>query len=315
LSEHSNLTNNSIMKHMDGFAEMNDELQAEGLMWYRQQYEDWLHRACCKRKHHSTPWLTDPPYTCEALGVRWDNGKMCVCGEEESNMEQPNVVTHSSSGSQSLPSNSSEETDTGSDKEEEYDEEEEERQPRQRKLEQPNATPRAWSWSQQKSQTGPPAADSVKAPAAPDRSPRNSNGSTRSRSSSSGSSRRNHVEKDVGNDVEPCENLWDTAIWPQIQHIVANSLRSAAAKIRHRKNSYELLGYDLIICPGPDEEPKVWLLEVNKCPALTYSSPIKCPLVKKLAEDTMKVIIDVPRDPHADTGEWEPLPSHVIPPP
>merc|ERR1719199_2215631 len=73
LSEYMHLVNNSIIKNMDGFEEKNADLNASGYMWFRQQYQDWLHGTCCKCKHHSTPWIQPPPYTCESFGVKWED--------------------------------------------------------------------------------------------------------------------------------------------------------------------------------------------------------------------------------------------------
>merc|ERR1719181_267760 len=66
-SEYVHLVNNSIIKHMDGFEEKNEDLQTSGYMWFRQQYEEWLHTNYCKCQRHRTPFLKPPPYTCETF--------------------------------------------------------------------------------------------------------------------------------------------------------------------------------------------------------------------------------------------------------
>lgn len=78
-------------------------------------------------------------------------------------------------------------------------------------------------------------------------------------------------------------------------------------EIKHRKNSFELYGYDFMVSTTPDDKLKAWLIEVNSSPACDYSTPVTCPLVKKMMEDTAKVMLDLKENPEASTGEWEPL--------
>merc|ERR1711975_84032 len=97
-----------------------------------------------------------------------------------------------------------------------------------------------------------------------------------------------------------------TSLKPQIEKIVLTSLRCVSDSVQHRKNSYELFGYDFMLSDG-DGTPKVWLIEVNSSPACDYSTPVTCPLVKQMMEDTAKVMVDLPQDTTgtASTGEWE----------
>merc|ERR1719263_473602 len=73
--------------------------------------------------------------------------------------------------------------------------------------------------------------------------------------------------------------------------------------IENRRNSVELFGYDFMLSVG--EKPKVWLIEVNSSPAMDYSTHVTTPLVKKVMEDTAKLLVDRREDPSADIGEWE----------
>merc|ERR1719389_1297047 len=68
---------------MDGFNEINEELDASRFMWFRQSYEGWLHKTYCKCENHHTPWLTPPPYTCDTFGVRWEDVKFVAKDEDE----------------------------------------------------------------------------------------------------------------------------------------------------------------------------------------------------------------------------------------
>lgn len=58
--------------------------------------------------------------------------------------------------------------------------------------------------------------------------------------------------------------------------------------VENRKNSVELLGYDLML----DDECNPWLIEVNSSPAMDYSTPVTTELVKEVLEDCVKVMVD-----------------------
>jgi len=107
-------------------------------------------------------------------------------------------------------------------------------------------------------------------------------------------------------DRPPCEDLWTSCIQPQFEEIIINSLLSVKDEIAHRKGNYELFGYDFMVGTGSaDGRPQAWLIEVNSSPACDYSTPVTCPLVKKMMEDTAKVLVDLREDPEMGTGEWE----------
>merc|ERR1712060_677611 len=63
-------------------------------------------------------------------------------------------------------------------------------------------------------------------------------------------------------------------------------------------------GYDFMLSAGGGK-PTVWLIEVNSSPAMDYSTHVTTPLVKKVMEDTVKLLVDRREDPTADIGEWE----------
>merc|ERR1712084_167454 len=79
--------------------------------------------------------------------------------------------------------------------------------------------------------------------------------------------------------------------------------RTVMETVENRKNSVELFGYDFMVSEG--EKPRVWLIEVNSSPAMDYSTHVTTPLVKKVMEDTVKLLVDRREDPSADIGEWE----------
>lgn len=61
-------------------------------------------------------------------------------------------------------------------------------------------------------------------------------------------------------------DAWNEKIYPSIKHIVKRTLLSVGNL--GRKNSFELLGYDLMI----DSNLNTWLLEINSSPAMDYST-------------------------------------------
>ena len=80
--------------------------------------------------------------------------------------------------------------------------------------------------------------------------------------------------------------------WPEIQNkikkIVIYALECAKHKIMKRKNSFEILGFDIMI----DERLNVYLIEINLSPDWTYSTKVTEKLIKIASEDIIKIIID-----------------------
>ena len=84
--------------------------------------------------------------------------------------------------------------------------------------------------------------------------------------------------------------------WPEIQEkikkIVIYSLVCAKHKIINRANSYEVLGFDIMI----DELLNVYLIEINLSPDWTYSTKVTEKLIKIASEDMIKIVIDVAQE-------------------
>jgi tubulin monoglycylase TTLL3/8 len=74
----------------------------------------------------------------------------------------------------------------------------------------------------------------------------------------------------------------------QIKNIIIETIKEFSKYIVHRKNSFELLGYDLMI----DENFKVWLIEINVSPDLSHSTPITEKIVKNSLHDILNFKID-----------------------
>ena len=83
-------------------------------------------------------------------------------------------------------------------------------------------------------------------------------------------------------------DVFHDTIQPRLKQIVAWSLMSAQDTIGHRKNSFELYGYDFMI----DENLNSWLIEVNSSPAMDYSTDVTETLVKAVLHDIVKVTVD-----------------------
>jgi hypothetical protein len=313
------LVNNSIIKNMGDFHEKNADLNASGYMWFRQQYEEWLHDTHCKCKHHSTPWKKPPPYTCETFGVKWEDVAFTAKEEEDEDDDDEDAGVKASCADPASSTTQAAAADAA---------ESEEVRPASPTDSDENTVPQSPHGSSK--DTSPRAeAQSLQAcPCGRHFGPRSKfcGGCGKSRDAAEAeileAAQRDEAKvaeeggcsKDATEDgasAEPgcdgcdCENLWDTCIKPQIEDIVTWSLLCVIDQITHRKNSFELYGYDFMLSTGPDGKPKVWLIEVNSSPACDYSTPVTTPLVKKMMDDTVKVMVDKKSNPEADTGEWE----------
>jgi hypothetical protein len=51
-----------------------------------------------------------------------------------------------------------------------------------------------------------------------------------------------------------------------------------------------------------DTNLQMWLIEVNKCPCMAYSTSITRKLIPRFMEDMAKVLVDKKADPLAETG-------------
>jgi hypothetical protein len=242
------LVNNSILKYMDGFDKINEDLNTSGYMWFRQQYEAWLHTTYCKCERHRTPWLTPPPYTCDTFGVRWEDVKFVAKDEEDEDEDDE-------------PDNFC------------------------------SGPPAANTATQPEVSQCQPCSPEVEAP-------------EKAEVSTGDDKEKEEAGENGDSDIPECENIWMTCVKPQIDDIILSSLRCVSDSVQHRKNTTELFGYDFMLSTGNDK-PKVWLIEVNSSPACDYSTPVTCPLVKQMMEDTAKVMVDMRDNPDCPTGEWE----------
>ena len=84
-------------------------------------------------------------------------------------------------------------------------------------------------------------------------------------------------------------DLVKTKIQPKMKEIVKNSLATACESIDHRKNSFELYGFDFMI----DDSFNTWLIEINSSPACDYSTPVTEVYVKNALTEILNVVLDV----------------------
>ena len=97
------------------------------------------------------------------------------------------------------------------------------------------------------------------------------------------------------------EEVWETKWYPQMKEIVIQSILSAWDKIEWRKGGVGLYGFDLF----PDADGKLWLLEINKCPTMEYSTQVTKVLVPRFLEDLVELIIDCRKGNHPEVAGFE----------
>jgi D-alanine-D-alanine ligase-like ATP-grasp enzyme len=74
---------------------------------------------------------------------------------------------------------------------------------------------------------------------------------------------------------------------PQAKEIIVQSILAAWDRIEWRKNAIGIFGFDLM----PDSNCKLWLLEVNKCPTMEYSTHVTRTLVPRFLEDLADLMV------------------------
>ena len=111
------------------------------------------------------------------------------------------------------------------------------------------------------------------------------------------------VEHQTGRD------LMHEKIKPRMMDIAKWSLMCASECIEHRKNSWELYGFDFMV----DDNYNTWLIEINSSPACDYSTPVTERYVQKALVELLKVTLDMreweakskkKRGDKPDTGGW-----------
>lgn len=86
-----------------------------------------------------------------------------------------------------------------------------------------------------------------------------------------------------------------SALWDEIVVVILRALFAVQDSIPNQANSFELLGFDIII----DEDKKPWLLEANSSPSLAISTPLDRIIKESLIRDTLNLIDPLPFDREA----------------
>lgn len=81
-------------------------------------------------------------------------------------------------------------------------------------------------------------------------------------------------------------------IWEQVKLLILKSLVAGQPNIPHQPNSFELLGYDIMI----DDQKHCWLIEVNCSPSLHKEHMIDEIIKQNLIDD----IVDLVSPPNFD---------------
>lgn len=92
-------------------------------------------------------------------------------------------------------------------------------------------------------------------------------------------------------------NLVKEQIKTKMKNIAKWSLMCAVDAIEHRKNSWELYGFDYMI----DDDYNPWLIEINSSPACDYSTKVTERYVQKALVEILNVTLDL--------RAWEALPK------
>ena len=75
----------------------------------------------------------------------------------------------------------------------------------------------------------------------------------------------------------------------QYKDLIQHSLKAIKGKLKIRKSTFELLGYDFII----DEDLQCYFIEVNTNPCIEESSNLLKMLLPRMIDDMMKLTLDV----------------------
>ena len=110
------------------------------------------------------------------------------------------------------------------------------------------------------------------------------------------------------------KDIMREVITPRLKDIAKWSLMCASEMVEHRKNSWELYGFDFMI----DSDFNAWLIEINSSPACDYSTKTTETYVQAALVELLSVVLDTREYEAAskkdrenkglkkpDTGGWE----------
>ncbi|XP_017473651.1 PREDICTED: tubulin glycylase 3B isoform X1 [Rhagoletis zephyria] len=96
-------------------------------------------------------------------------------------------------------------------------------------------------------------------------------------------------------------NVWEERIYPGFKENLTAVVMASMEETEFVENTFELYGCDLML----DEDYNPILIEINSTPDLTPSTDVTARICPMALRDLIKVIVDLPCNPHAPTGNFE----------
>jgi len=98
---------------------------------------------------------------------------------------------------------------------------------------------------------------------------------------------------DTADFIKYLKNTYDKDVWGEslrerIYNLITWSLESSQDMIENRRNSHEIYGFDVMI----DSDLNPWLIEINSSPCMDYSTKVTVKLVKLVAEDLVRTVLE-----------------------
>lgn len=73
-----------------------------------------------------------------------------------------------------------------------------------------------------------------------------------------------------------------------MKELIIHSLKAVKGKLKHRKFTFELVGYDFIV----DEDLQSYMIEVNTNPCIEESSNLLKVLIPRMLDDMFRLTLD-----------------------
>lgn len=99
------------------------------------------------------------------------------------------------------------------------------------------------------------------------------------------------------------DNIWDEFIFPRMENTVVSVMMASFDSADLVTNAFELYGIDFMLTE--DFEPV--LIEVNATPDMTHSTCVTAKICPATLNDLVKVVVDLPKNPHANIGKFKPV--------
>ena len=96
-------------------------------------------------------------------------------------------------------------------------------------------------------------------------------------------------------------NLWESKIYKGIKGSVIAIVQASLENTEITQNSFEIYGCDFML----DHNYEPQLIEVNSTPDMSPSTVITKRLCPIVLEDLIKVVVDLPKNVKASTGNFE----------